>query len=199
MQKKRKAENITRNYPSRRTAIHASAPVVPEEFYKELGKLEVKFGINRSDLIALASSKERTELKENIPICVFKTRKLSSLECVVKYLRENRGLNFREIGELVNRSKFTIASSYRSAKSKLPGRFSVKYSEMDIPVDCIANRKLSTLENIVFYLKSKFGMKYCSIAKMLCLDQRTIWTVYSRALKKKKKKLPRDGKKKANT
>lgn len=52
----------------------------------------------------------------------------------------------------------------------------------------IADRELSTLENITFYLKNTFGMKFSEIGRLLCLNQRTIWIVYTRAKKKSQQK-----------
>ena len=41
------------------------------------------------------------------------------------------------------------------------------------------------MESVVFYLKEKMGMTYHEIAVELNRDDRTIWTVYNRALKKR--------------
>lgn len=41
------------------------------------------------------------------------------------------------------------------------------------------------MESVVFYMKSSLGMKYHEIAESLNRDDRTIWTVYKRAEKKK--------------
>lgn len=154
------------------------------QLYKEIEKIQKKFDISDEELIGLISKKRFS--KEKIPVCIFSTRKLSSFEAIVKYLRENCNLNFREIGELLNRSQFTIASSYRSSKSKLAKKFVIKSSEFDIPTKRIADRKLSVLESIAHYLKQNFRLKFSDIARILNLNQKTIWTVYHRAQKKRK-------------
>jgi hypothetical protein len=41
------------------------------------------------------------------------------------------------------------------------------------------------MESVVFYMKNTLDMKYSEIAIELNRDQRTIWTVYNRAVKKK--------------
>jgi DNA-binding CsgD family transcriptional regulator len=155
------------------------------KFYREIEKLQKKFDITDKELIELVSAKKYT--KEKIPVCILSSR-LSSFQAVVKYLRENCTLNFREIGELLNRSKFTIASAYRSAKSELPEKFVIRTSEFDIPAKNIADRRLSVLESIVYYLKEKFNLTLKKIAELLNLDQRTIWTVCNRAKTKLKLK-----------
>lgn len=167
------------------------------EFYEQIKELKLKFESSYTDLNKeLEKLKQEFEAKkeapvsaklsskDTIPLSVLKTSALSSLEAITKYLREDCNLNFREIGELLNRSQFTIASSYKSASTKLAERLSVEPSEYDIPTAIIADRKLSVLESIVSYLKGNFRLKFSEIASLLNLDQRTIWTVYSRARKK---------------
>ena len=86
------------------------------QIHKEIKKLQKKFNIDNKKLVKIILNEEIN--KEIIPICIFNDKNLSSFETIVKYLRENCNLNFREIGEILNRSKFTIASSYRTSKSK---------------------------------------------------------------------------------
>ena len=60
------------------------------------------------------------------------------------------------------------------------------YSSYSIPVSILQDRNLSVLENIASYLKDTFGLTYHKVAVLLNRDDRTIWTVYQRAKKKKK-------------
>lgn len=53
-----------------------------------------------------------------------------------------------------------------------------------IPMEIIKNRNLSILESIVKFLKEARNLTYHEIAVLLNRDDRTIWTVYSRARKK---------------
>ncbi|MAG15992.1 hypothetical protein CMO88_02940 [Candidatus Woesearchaeota archaeon] len=127
------------------------------------------------------------ELKEipkeiEVPASVF-SRKLSSLETICKYLKENLGLSYHEIAELLNRNDRTIWITYRNASKKVKSKFVVKDTKLMIPVSVIANRKLSVLEAIVSYLR-KLKLTYHKIAVILKRDQRNIWTVHSRAKKK---------------
>src|SRR3989338_2647135 len=59
-----------------------------------------------------------------IPIGVFNNNKLSCLENIVKYLKENLNLKFSKIAKLLNRSSKTIWATYSNASKKLPSSFS---------------------------------------------------------------------------
>ncbi len=61
-------------------------------------------------------------------------------------------------------------------------------SSLAIPTSIFKNRNLSVLEAIVVYLKEKKKMTYAQIARLLNRDDRTIWTAYQRAKKKKGEK-----------
>lgn len=151
------------------------------DFYKEIDLLQKKYNITDKELIKLISKYHYT--KDNIPISILAT-KLSSFEAIVKYLRENCNMSFKEIGALLNRSIFTIASSYRAAKTKYDKIFEITISKYNIPTEYIASRRYSVLESIVIYLKQEYNLRFYIIAELLNLNQRTIWTIYNRALKK---------------
>jgi len=69
----------------------------------------------------------------------------------------------------------------------MESRFVVEeISPYSIPVSILQDRNISVLENIAVYLKDTFGLTYHNIAVLLNRDDRTIWTVYQRAKKKKK-------------
>ncbi|MFH1915849.1 MAG: sigma factor-like helix-turn-helix DNA-binding protein [Nanoarchaeota archaeon] len=53
-----------------------------------------------------------------------------------------------------------------------------------VPSGVFTDRTVSVLESMVRYLKEEKGFTYKEIALMLNRDQRTIWTVYSRARRK---------------
>ena len=82
-------------------------------------------------------------------------------------------------------SKRTIGTNYRNSVKKKRERLELKSKET-VPIEIFYDRKLSTLEFLVSYFKEK-GMKYSEIAKLLDRDQRNIWMIYSRAVKKSKK------------
>ena len=145
-----------------------------------------KQGLSSEEIVELANKLLKVEVKEEVqvPISVFNNDKLGSLETIVKYLRENLLLSFKQIASLTNRNDVALAVSYRNAKKKLSDKFVEEISPYHIPVKILQNRKLSVLENIVSYLKDTFGLAYHKIALLLNRDDRTIWTVYQRAKKK---------------
>lgn len=151
--------------------------------YDELHRIQRKYNLNDIETYDLISKKKYS--RESIPICIFSEHTLSSFEAIVKFLRENCYLNFREIGELLNRSKFTIAASYRSATIKHPSKYIIFSTDYDIPTEFISSRKYSVLESIVLFLKQKHNLRYKEISDLLQLNQRTVWTVYQRAKKKR--------------
>ena len=58
-------------------------------------------------------------------------------------------------------------------------------SKINIPLYVLQDRSLSFMESVVFYMKDTLKMTYHEIALALNRDDRTIWTVYNRASKKK--------------
>ena len=54
-----------------------------------------------------------------------------------------------------------------------------------IPSFVFKDRRLKVLEVLVEYLKENHNLNYHEIAILLNRDDRTIWTVYQRALKKR--------------
>jgi DNA-directed RNA polymerase specialized sigma24 family protein len=114
-----------------------------------------------------------------IPISIFSN--LSCLQAIVKYLQDVLRLNFSEIARLLNRDQRTIWATYDSVRTVV---LQVKDS-LQIPLAVFADRNLSTLESLVFYLKNQ-NLKFVEIAKLLNKNQRTIWTVHNRALNKLK-------------
>jgi len=147
-------------------------------------------GYNSEEIIEFVNKSLKVPVKEEIkvPISVFNNDKLGGLETIVKYLRENLLLSFKQIASLTNRNDVALAVSYRNSKKKLESKFVIEeISPYSIPASILQNRKLSVLENIVSYLKDNFGLAYHKIALLLNRNDRTIWTVYQRANKKKKK------------
>ena len=146
-------------------------------------------GASPEEIIGLVNKILKVPVKEEVkvPISVFNNDYLSSLENIVKYLRENLLLSFRQIADLTNRNEIALAVTYRNAKKKMPDKFAVtEISPYSIPVSILQDRNISVLENIVAYLKDTFGLAYHKIAVLLNRDDRTIWTVYQRAKKKRK-------------
>lgn len=118
-----------------------------------------------------------------VPISIF-SKDLSSLEIIVKYLKENLGIRFNSISKLLNRDQRTIWTTYHNAKKKYPDLFKVEVTKFLIPISIFSNRKFSPLELIVFYLHDNFRLSFSEISRLLQRDPRTIWTIYSRYRKK---------------
>lgn len=115
----------------------------------------------------------------SIPVGAFDNDVLSSLEAIVKYLKENLRLRFSKIGKMLNRSNKTIWATYHNAVKKMPSSFGLISSDIMIPVSAISNRSFSALESVVGFIKD-INYTNHEIALMLHLDDRTIWTVYNR-------------------
>ena len=135
------------------------------------------------------SSKQIIQILDNekqicIPVTVLSNRKLGILEVIVKFLHEDEDYTFSQIAGLLKRDNRTIWSSYSKAHKKAPEKLVAASSEVLVPLKVFSNRSLGVLECLVLYLKNEFGMKYSEIGRVLSRDQRTIWTVYNRAIKK---------------
>ncbi len=137
------------------------------------------------NLVVKALKVEKPE-DVKIPLSVFKNDQLSSLETIVKYLRENLLLTYKQIASLTGRNEIALAVTYRNSKKKFEIKFADEASAYSIPVSILKDRNLSVLENIASYLKDTFNLTYHKVAILLNRDDRTIWTVYQRAKKKKK-------------
>ena len=131
--------------------------------------------------------KEEQSSKNNnagIPIGIFNNDIISSLEAIVKFMREVLKLRFRDISKLLNRSGKTIWATYYNASKKMPSEFSELRNDIIIPFSVFADRRYSTLESLVAFLKN-YGMTNHEIGVTLHLDDSTIWTIFDRAKNKK--------------
>ena len=133
----------------------------------------------------IASKKEDGLVNISLPVCIF-SNGLSGLEAISKYLVEITGLRYCQIADLLNRDDRTIWDAHNGAKRKSHEDFSKEISSINIPIKIFGNRSLSILESLTAYLREEFNLRYCQIASLLNKDDRTIWTVYDRARKKRK-------------
>ena len=120
----------------------------------------------------------------SVPVGVFGNDYLSSLEAIVKYLKEELKLKFSKIGKLLNRSNKTIWATYDKAAKKMPSSFGLISRNIMIPASALSNRSYSTLESVVGFIKDLDYSNH-EVGEMLHLDDRTIWTVYDRVKKKR--------------
>ncbi|MEK6860611.1 MAG: hypothetical protein AABY07_01450, partial [Nanoarchaeota archaeon] len=83
-----------------------------EELRKFVEYLSRNYKLSIPQIIQILSEKEIL-----IPLSIF-NKKLSVLETVVKYLKENPKFNFHKIGELIGRDERNIWHTYNSARKK---------------------------------------------------------------------------------
>jgi len=124
---------------------------------------------------------QKPELQQTFPISILRTSELSSLEALVKYLRENKKQSYKKIGEYLNRQPKTLAVTYSQAHKKLPTPFPTRteYENNRLPFT-IFQQPLSILETITHQLHNQ-ELTNSEIATKLGLNQRTIWTLLKRA------------------
>ena len=60
-----------------------------------------------------------------------------------------------------------------------------KNTEIKLPLEIFRDRSLSVLEVISEYLHDELKLSFHEIAKLMNRDDRTIWTCYHRAKKKR--------------
>lgn len=159
--------------------------IFEELFFKYL---QQTYDISKEDLSKIVLDKKN--INDSFPVEILCSSSLSSLESIVKFLRENRDLSYNIIGELLDRNPKTLAVTYAVARRKMPKRFSanVESDVVRIPFTAFL-RRLSILECICYYLKNSDPRNsYAAIARILNKDQRTVWTVCKRAEKKLEQK-----------
>lgn len=148
-----------------------------------------------------AQIRQVVESKKEIlaPVSIFRNR-LSTLEILAKFLKENKNLTFSEIARLLNRDERTVWHAYRRSLRKkiilnIPKDyiFSKLHNEenireeadsITIPISLFAARDYSPLETLVAYLKDSHQLKFNHIAALLDCSPKTVWTVYNRKQKK---------------
>jgi len=147
-----------------------------------LNELKEKYNLGYDEIINIIKedSKEIT-----IPISVFNNDKLSTLEIICKYLKEILNLNYHGIAVFLNRDDRTIWTTYQNSLKKSSKSLVVERSEIFIPISIFSDRKFSSFELLIIFLKERSKLRYNNIAKLLRKDQRNVWTVYNRAIKKR--------------
>jgi len=144
---------------------------------KLLEELNKEYEVSSKDLLKEIE-------KEKIPLTIF-IEDLSPFETIVKYLKENLGYNNKKISLLLNRSEKTTWQAYKSTENKYSKKLTPEKTSFFIPIDVLKDRSLSFLELVVSYLKEEYNLKYSQMAKIVKRDQRTVWTCYNRATKKR--------------
>jgi len=143
--------------------------------------------VNRvSDLLFSLNTSEKKEIlkevlsvkEEGIPISAFKA-KLSCLEIVVRYLKDDSEMSFKEISLLLNRRLSTLYNTYNNSLKKYKSSLNVFDKSIVVPFNVFSDRKYSTLESVVAYLVSS-GYSLVKIASLLGKNYNTVKTVYRR-------------------
>ena len=106
----------------------------------------ISYFINELKKLHAISEQEISAKEISIPIGIFDNDALSSLEAIVKYLKEESKLKFVKIAKLLNRSNKTIWATYHNAAKKMPSSFGLIPRNILIPASLFANRSFSTLE-----------------------------------------------------
>ena len=118
-----------------------------------------------------------------IPIGIFNER-VSCLEAIVKYLREEKLWSINEISNQLGRSNKTIWATYYNAIKKYKQKYKLSVSDYFIPLSLLKERKLSILETIILHLREICDLSYTDIAEFLKRDYKTIWGTYQKAKKR---------------
>ncbi len=140
------------------------------------------------DIVKKSKRKEEKEIPDyaelEMPVGIFK-EKIGAAESLCKYLKENKNMKFNEISKVLNRDRRTISTNYKNACKRKKEMIEVEETKekISIPIKIFSNRKLSILENLVYYLREK-GHKNSEISRLIDKDPRNVWTLYSRAKNK---------------
>ncbi len=147
-----------------------------------LSHLKEKYNASDEEILKIIAGETK---EEGIPLAAFSNEKLSSLEIIVKYLKENSRKTYHEIALIMNRDDRTIWSTYSNSlkKQKKPLKFN-DHSTI-IPYSIFYARKNSILESLVLHLKDQLGISYNKIAELLLKDYQTIYTTYRKGRSKK--------------
>ena len=134
-------------------------------------------------LIQNLIKQKNTKKTIHLPLSIF-SKELSCLESICKYLRDELNLSFNEMSSILNRKPITLRTSYNKAQKKQPKYLVNIDFQFNIPTQLLSNRKYTTFEVIILYLKDTKKLKISQIAELLNRNYKTIWTTYSRAKKK---------------
>lgn len=174
---------------SAKNASDNSLKSIKEDKSFQILKLAVEtikesYNLTASEILSLIEEKPVSK-DILIPVSVF-AAKLSALEVICKFLKEELEFSYSKIASLLNRDERTIWATYNNAIKKSREKLPLKEPKFFVPASLFANRKFSVLESLVGHLKEKFGLRYSEISILLSREQRNIWAIYSRYKKKKK-------------
>lgn len=160
-----------------------ASPISKEDIFNLIKAKELLLPLQEKIGIDISQIDEILNKELSLPVEIFST-KLTPLESISKYLKENIGFSFIDISKKINRDQRNVWNIYNNSKLKLSKKYDIKKSVQLIPISIFSSEKLSAMENLVIYLKDQFSLTYHEIAVMLKRDDRTIWTVYNRGMKR---------------
>ena len=137
--------------------LKAKAKVGLAELLALDSEFKESHGLGLAELLEIARRKESEDKAKEIkvPLEIFRQAKAGSAEMLCKYLKENEGLRYSEIAKLINRDQRTVALNYKNAVKKKKEKIVVK-DKMFIPLKAFSDKKLSTLESSVHYMREKY-------------------------------------------
>lgn len=142
--------------------------------------------LNYDQKIKLIGNILQEKSRANIPISVFRSR-LSGLEAIIKFLKEEQGMRIKEIALSLDRKRSTVYNTYRNACRKNKGPIDVSDASILIPLKIFSERKYSILELLIHHLRDNERMTFSEATKAIAKKQSTLRTVYWRYNKKASK------------
>ncbi|MFC1691763.1 hypothetical protein ACFL0W_06305 [Nanoarchaeota archaeon] len=147
-----------------------------------LSMFEKKYDLTADQIISVMGVQLDAE---SIPVSIFANKKLSVFEAIVKFLAENKDLEIKQIAEVLGKGYNSTWVTYNNAKKKMPDHLKVEPGKT-IPISAF-NLQLTIFESVVRYMREDLKMSNKKVADLLNRDNKTTWSIYSKALKKLKK------------
>ncbi len=139
-----------------------------------------RYGLEDAEVLYLV---RKSRGYRSVPAEIFSQR-LSPLEALVSFLRNNMELRLSEIARMLFRDQRTVWATFNKAAAKQKRLFIPARSKAPIPLEIFSSRKLSVLEGAALYLSKERGMRLVDVSRLLKKDTSTVWTALSRARKK---------------
>ena len=149
-----------------------------------LAYLKNKYGLEEADALKISLEKGR---EIEIPIGIFEW-KLSPLESLVKFLKENKKFSLSRIARYLNRDDRTIWLTYHNSVIKQKDVLAVNEGRINFPITVFSDRRYSVLESICLFAIQRHSLRIVALAGMMRRNPSSLWTVYKRALAKGGKK-----------
>lgn len=115
----------------------------------------------------------------SIPLSIF-NQVLDPAEALYKFLKENEGFSFQQIGQETGREDKSIWATYQRSKKKKQ-LFQIHDEKYFLPLTIFKSRRYSFLESIIFYLNNTYHLSNKEIAKLLRRTPNTIAVLIKRA------------------